>query len=274
MGTVYVIGSTNVDTVLTVERHPNVGETVTARDVRTMPGGKGANQAAAVALAGGSCVFVSRVGDDDNAERYRDHLRARGVDVSAVTTVSGPTGQATIVVDEDGENSIIVVPGANASLSVSDVEALRARMAPGDVVSVQLEVPRDVVRAALRLAREAGAIGIFNPSPFHDDIADLIDLADLIVVNEAEAAQLGIDDDRVVRTLGADGAVWGDARVSAPKVDAVDTAGAGDAFTGTLAASLSRGESHAQALREAVGAASRAVLRPGAQQWAQDEVSG
>ncbi len=271
MGTVFVIGSTNVDTVLTVDRHPDVGETITARGVSTMPGGKGANQAAAVALAGGTCVFVSHVGDDAGGERYREHLRMRGVDVASMTTVPGPTGQATIVVDAAGENSIIVVPGANDTLDVADVDALRGRLGRGDVVSVQLEVPVAVVAAALELARESGATGILNPSPFRADIGELVALADIVVVNEAEAAQLGLDDDRVVRTLGADGAAWGTVRVAAPRVEAVDTAGAGDSFTGTFAALLAGGADRAEALTGAVEAASRAVMQAGAQRWAQDD---
>ncbi len=268
MSSVFVIGSTNVDTVLTVHRHPKVGETLTATGVSVRPGGKGANQAAACALAGGSTVFVTRVGDDPLADRYRRHLVARGVDDSQLGVVPGPTGQASIVVDDRGENTIIVVPGANAALDVSAVTALEDVVQAGDIVSLQLEVPVDVVRAALELARRRGAVGMLNPSPWREDIADLIDLADIVVVNEAEAAQLGLDDDRVVRTLGADGARWGDVRVSAPKIEAVDTTGAGDAFTGTLAASLAQGLDRAAALSAAVTAASEACLEPGAQRWA------
>ena len=269
MSTVFVIGSTNVDIVLTVERHPRVGETINALGVGTVPGGKGANQAAAVALAGGTAVFVSHVGEDDNARRYIDHMAQRGVDVSRMTAVAGPTGTAHIVVDARGENSIIIVPGANATLGVADVEALEGVVQPGDIVSLQLEVPRDVVRAAIALARRAGARSMFNPSPWSDDVADIVAAADIIVVNEAESEQLGLTDDpRVVRTLGSAGAAWGSARAVAPKIEAVDTTGAGDAFTGTLAAFLSRGASDAEALQAAVDAASAACLLPGAQRWA------
>lgn len=273
MSHVFVIGSTNVDIVLGVERHPNVGETLTARGVQTVPGGKGANQAAAVALAGGDCVFVSHVGEDDNARRYIDHLAARGVDVSRMAAVPGPTGTAHIVVDARGENTIIVVPGANATLDVADVEALDGVVGPGDIISLQLEVPRAVVRAAVDLARRSGARSLFNPSPWSEDVADIVADADIIVVNEAESAQLGLTDDpRVVRTLGAAGAAWGDVRVSAPAIEAIDTTGAGDAFTGTLAAHLTRGASDAEALQAAVNAASEACLLPGAQRWVEDGV--
>lgn len=273
MSNVFVIGSTNVDIVLSVERHPQVGETVNALGVKTVPGGKGANQAAAVALAGGDCVFVSHVGDDDNARRYIDHMAQRGVDVSRMAAVAGPTGTAHIVVDKRGENTIIVVPGANATLDVSDVEALEEVVQPGDIVSLQLEVPRDVVRAAIDMARRRGARSLFNPSPWSDDVADIVADADIIVVNEAESEQLGLTDDpRVVRTLGAAGAAWADVRVSAPKIEAVDTTGAGDAFTGTLAAMLSRGVSHEDALQAAVDAASAACLLPGAQRWADEGI--
>ena len=270
MGTVYVIGSTNIDTVLTVERHPEVGETINATGVTVMPGGKGANQAAAAALAGARTVFVTSVGSDDGAERYLEHMRLRGIDTSHVARVDGPTGQATIVVNADGDNSIIVVPGANAALGTDAVAALESIVGEGDLISLQLEVPKDVVRAALQLARRSGARSMFNPSPWQDDIADLVDAADIIVVNEAEAAQLGLDDDRVIRTLGPDGASWGSARATAKPITPVDTAGAGDAFTGTLAANLVAGASRADALQAAVDAATEACLLPGAQRWAQE----
>ncbi|WP_040167107.1 ribokinase [Microbacterium gorillae] len=270
-GTVYVIGSTNIDTVLSVARHPRVGETLTATGIATFPGGKGANQAAAAAQSGARTVFVTRVGDDDGAARYREHLRRRGADLDRVGTAPGPTGQASIVVDAEGQNTIIVVPGANAFLGADAVADLDGVIGPGDVISLQLEVPLEVVRAALELARRSGATSLLNPSPWREDVLDLVAAADIVVVNEEEAAQLGEDDDRVVRTLGADGARWGDVTATAPRIHAVDTTGAGDAFTGSLAAALVLGASHAEALQSAVDAATAACLRPGAQQWAQDE---
>lgn len=268
-GRVYVVGSLNVDTVLRVERHPRVGETVHATDAVTAPGGKGGNQAAAAARAGATTHIVGRIGSDAPGEAYKKHLEALGVDCSLLGVSPGPSGQATVVVDAKADNSIIVLEGANGEVTAADVTALAPLLRAGDVISTQYETPAEVVRLALEAARSAGAFSILNPSPWQDR-PELIALADLVVVNALEAEQLGRDaaDDGLCLTLGEGGARWGDVHVSAPRITPVDTTGAGDAFTGTLAAGIARGDDRRTALTAAVTAASEACLRSNAQQWA------
>ena len=268
-GRVFVVGSLNVDTVLRVKRHPRVGETVHAMDAATAPGGKGGNQAAAAARAGASTHIVGRIGSDAPGEAYTKHLEALGIDCSLLGVSPGPSGQATVVVDSEGENSIIVLEGANGELTVTDVDALATLLRPGDVISTQYESPAEVVRRALEAAKSAGAFSILNPSPWQDH-PDLVALADLVVVNALEAEQLGkgVPADGLCLTLGEGGARWGDVHVSAPHITPVDTTGAGDAFTGTLAAGIAHGDDRQTALTAAVAAASDACLQQNAQQWA------
>lgn len=269
-GRVFVVGSVNVDTVLRLRRHPSIGETVHALDASTAPGGKGGNQAVAARHAGAPTSIVGRIGSDDAGRQYLAHLRGLGIDCSLLQVSPGASGQATVMVNAGGENSIIVLKGANAQVAVADIHALAARVRAGDVVSTQFELPEEVVRAALEVAEEAGAFSILNPSPWLHR-PELVALADLVVVNALEADQLeraGGNLDALCVTLGAGGARWGEVRVSAPRITPVDTTGAGDAFTGTLAAAIARGDDRRTALSAAVVAATAACQHPHAQQWA------
>ena len=255
----------NIDLVTRVVSHPKPGETVFGRGLISRPGGKGANQALAAARLGASSRLVGRIGADGVG--YRQGLVGRGVDCSNVRVVPDePTGHALIAVDDRGENTIIVVPGANALLTPDQlpVDVLRS----ADVLLLQLEVPVATVAFAGRVAADAGVRVMINLSPWAELPHDLLALADPVIVNEHEAGRLPAGVARsVCVTLGGLGARWDDITVTAPDVEVVDTTGAGDAFAGALAAALAAHTEPEVALSLAVDAGSRACGYPGAQNW-------
>jgi len=282
-----VVGSANADLVTVVDRHPSPGETVLGSDLAVHPGGKGANQAVAAARLGARTALLARVGDDAYGRMLLDSLRSAGVDTSPVLTDDAPTGVALITVGPSGDNTIVVSPGANARLAPGDVAAAREVLAGATVVSLQLEVPAETVAAVVRAAAGAGTRVVLNASPPAALPDDVLAACDPLVVNEHEARRLlGGEPLRggpeawaaalrergprgVVVTLGASGALLsasgGTVRVPSPAVDAVDTTGAGDAFTGALAWRLGRGDGLEAAVRFAVRVGAAAVTRPGAQ---------
>lgn len=268
--TVVVVGSINMDLVARTARMPAPGETLLGTSFTTTPGGKGSNQAIAAAKAGADVVFVGAVGDDTFALELRQALVDAEVDARHLREVSGPSGVAAITVDGDGQNSIIVVPGANSRVVDLTAEELDA-ISRADVLLCQLEIPVRTVTAAARHAATGDTVVMLNPSPAQALPDDLLDAVDVLVVNETEEGQLGEDTlarvQHVVTTLGADGARYrgphGDRyRVDAPIVEAVDTTGAGDAFAGALASAWSRGPRDALAFACATGALT--ATRPGA----------
>lgn len=187
MGRVWVVGSLNVDRPWRVPRHPVVGETIGGEQLAPLPGGKGLNQAVAAARMGAEVVLVGCVGDDPDGEWLVGVAAGEGIDVGGVVRSQvAPTGSALIVIDDAGANTVTVAAGANAALTVGEVD-----LAPGDVVVAQLEVPVAAVAAAFRQARSAGATTVLNPSPVGES-GDLLDLADVLVVNQHEAAALGL----------------------------------------------------------------------------------
>lgn len=268
MGRVVVLGSLNIDLVTHVERHPRPGETVLADGgVERYAGGKGGNQALAAAEAGARVVLVGAVGDDEPGAAYLARLRGRGIDVEAVRVVEGqPTGQAWIVVDDDAENSIVVIAGANAH-----VAAELPDLGPGDVLLAQLEVPVPVVARAVRAAHGRGARVVINAAPYAALPHDVAALADPLVVNEHEAMQLADSDvvpTSLLVTFGGAGSSWDGVRHDGTPVageDVVDTTGAGDAFCGALAAALADGADRSEAVARAGEAGAAAVRRRGAQ---------
>ncbi|MGK5498124.1 ribokinase [Streptomyces sp. URMC 125] len=275
-----VVGSANADLVTRVERHPAPGETVLGSDLAVHPGGKGANQAVAAARLGARAALLARVGDDAHGRMLLESLRTAGVDTAPVLTGGAPTGVALIAVGARGDNTIVVSPGANARLTPEDVAAAHGVLAGAAVVSLQMEVPAPVVAAA-------GTRVVLNPSPPGELPDDVLAVCDPLVVNEHEArgllggagaprdpgeqarALLALGPRSVVVTLGASGALHrgpgGTVRVPSPAVEAVDTTGAGDAFTGALAWRLARGDTPEAAVRFAVRVGAAAVTRPGAQ---------
>ncbi|MGW0047174.1 ribokinase [Nocardia cyriacigeorgica] len=264
-----VLGSINMDLVTTTGRRPEPGETVLGSGFAMVPGGKGANQAIAAGRAGGRVEFIGAVGDDVFADELRAVLRQSGVGTARLRTVDGPSGIAAIVVDAAGENSIIVVGGANATLTELSDDDL-AVIAGADILLCQLEIPVQTVAAAARHAQANGTVVVLNPSPARPLPPELWADVDVAVVNSGEFAELGAALDPVphlVVTLGADGARYRgtdgrELRVPGLRVQAVDTTGAGDTFTGSLAVAWQRGP--AEALRWACAAGALATTRLGA----------
>ena len=270
---VAVVGSVNLDLVATTPRLPGPGETVSGTAYAEHAGGKGLNQAIAAARSGASVAMVGAVGDDEAGTRLRSIAEDEGIDVVAIAVVSGtPTGRALISVDTAGENSIVVVPGANALVRSDAIPAAQ-------VVIAQLEIPMRAVIDALRSARAAGAITILNPAPGQPLPDVLIGLCDFIVPNEHELGLIGGVDallDRgvaaVVTTRGGDGVVVAgrddgattEHRQAAFTVTPVDTTGAGDAFCGALAARLAAGDALESAVRYAAAAGALATTIEGA----------
>lgn len=284
-----VLGSANTDYTVVVDRHPQPGETLMGGDVVTGTGGKGANQALAAARAGAMPVFIGAVGADANGRELLERLGSDGVDVSNVAMIVGaPTGVALITVSRDGENTIVVAAGANGRLRIESTIALLDELAaPGAVLLAQLEVPLGVVEAAAAAVDRAGGRVVLNLSPSRRVPDALLALCDPLVVNETEASDLvasPVDGPSaataaaaallercrsVVITLGGDGAVFAARGVSghrpAPRVEVVDTTGAGDAFVGALVAELSAGGDLEKAVERGIAAGASAVQWLGAQ---------
>ncbi|RWE66395.1 ribokinase [Mesorhizobium sp.] len=283
---IIVIGSINLDLIANVDRLPAPGETVRGSGFTTAPGGKGANQAVAAARAGAKVHMVGAVGKDNFAAEALALLREGKIDLSGVGETFASTGTALIMVADDGENVIAVVPGANDSVVTGDLS--KAFIKKGDVVLLQQEIPLQTVDAALDAARAAGAVTVLNTAPFRGEAAALLGKADYVVANETEFDLYGealslSGRDRparmrdyagktgrtIVVTLGGDGVLAATPAdllmLPALKITPVDTVGAGDTFCGYFAAGLSSGLPLDQALTRAAAAGSLACLKPGAQ---------
>ncbi|WP_192830938.1 ribokinase [Mycobacterium sp. UM_Kg27] len=262
---VCVVGSVNADTVFAVAALPAAGETVLATARSTHPGGKGANQAVAAARAGARVQFVGAVGDDDAGLLQRRHLQSNGVGTAGLMTAPGPSGSAVIMVDPSGENTIVVDPGANGAWALTSSQ--RDLIADCDVLLMQLEIPTPVAAAAAGLAHANGATVILNVSPPAADVAGLLDLVDVAVVNESESARFRHQVPHRVVTLGSRGArysgVDGTVEVPSPVVDAADTSGAGDVFAGVLATVWAGGVERALQYACAAGALATLVVGAG-----------
>jgi ribokinase len=285
LGGVFVVGSINQDFLLRLERRPEPGETVTDAALTLLPGGKGANQAVAAARLGADVAMLGRVGEDAFGTAIVENLRVNGVDTEHVRPVPGAsTGSAFVTVTPDGENAIVVSPGANRSFGRKEVEAARGTLREARVLVAQLEVPVEAVEAAASIVAEAGGRFLLNLAPARKVPAALLRRCDPLVVNRHEAAfllgeetapesaarrLLDLGPRSAVVTLGADGAVLAEGghirRFPAPEVEAVDTTGAGDAFVGALAARLAEGDALKDAVPYAVKAGALAVAREGAQ---------
>ena len=285
---IVVVGSLNMDLVLRVPHAPDAGETLLGRSIASLPGGKGANQAVGCARQGARVRMVGCVGTDAHGQALRHALEQDGIDTAGLQTVgTAPTGTALVMVEDDGQNRIVVVPGANDCLRL-DAAALARQLEGAAFLVTQFETPPDQVALAIGAAHRAGCKVLLNPSPVQPLADALWPQIDTLVVNEVEANDLsGLPTDdlrqvaaaaqalrargvaRVVVTLGARGAVAADAAGArhhpAPVVKAVDTTAAGDTFLGALAAALGEGQPLDDAVRLGIRAAAICITRPGAQ---------
>ena len=287
MGRVFVAGSINMDVVATAERHPRLGETVTGDAVLYFPGGKGANQAVAAARLGAPTALIGRLGKDAFGDELKAFLAAERIDLSFVQETSkAHTGTALITI-ANADNTIVVVPGANALVSAADVAA--PVLTRGDIAVSQFEIPLHTISAFFERARAAGATTILNPAPAIEAKRELLDLVDILILNETELgllAKTGLHDTdypahvieaarslqtkgkTICVTMGKRGAlalvVGSPLIIPGHDVKAIDTTGAGDCFVGAVAAQLAAGTSIADALHYANAAASICVQRMGA----------
>jgi len=288
MGRVFVAGSINMDVVAMADRHPRIGETVAGTAVLYFPGGKGANQAVAAAKLGAATTLIGRLGKDAFGDELKAFLAAQRVDLTFVQdTAEAHTGTAIITV-ANADNTIVVVPGANALVSAADVEA--PVLAKGDIAVSQFEIPLTAISAFFKRARAAGATTILNPAPAIEFSRELVDLVDILILNETElgfltktelrdtddyprfieaARSLQINKDKIICvTLGKRGIVAlidGQPHTDLGRaVKAIDTTGAGDCFVGAVAALLADGQPVRSAFGYANIAASICVQRMGA----------
>ncbi|GLZ57830.1 ribokinase [Micromonospora sp. NBRC 107095] len=276
---VAVVGSANMDLVAMAPALPRPGETMLGTDFVMVPGGKGANQAVAAVRAGASCAFLGAIGSDAFGVTLRARITAAGVDTSHLRVVYGASGVALVMVNAQGENAIVVTPGANdALLGLTEEELATVRAA--DVLVAQLEIPVQTVTAAAVAARDAGTTVILNAAPARDLPPELLAAVDLLVVNEGEAQALagrGREEPRAlldltpraVLTLGGAGAWYVDrdgteVHVPAVPVDVVDSTAAGDAFTAALAVGWGEGRHVVDAVRWASAAGAACVRKLGA----------
>ncbi|MCX5313691.1 ribokinase [Streptomyces sp. NBC_00154] len=281
MTAIAVLGSTNMDLVAYVARAPERGETVTGREFRTIPGGKGANQAIAAARAGADVLMIGAVGDDAYGAQLRAELEHAGVETDLLHTAEGPSGTAHIVVDDTGGNAIVVIPGANGTVHTLGPGEMAA-IAEADLLLLQLELPLSAVVEGARMAHAQGVRTILTPSPVQPLPDELFDTVDLLIPNEHEAAALSGKTEphaaaeillrrvpEVVITLGSKGCLYAarggeTVHFPAPEVTAVDTTGAGDTFVGALAVALGEGRAVPEALAWASTAAALCVQKAGA----------
>ena len=279
MKKIAVIGSINMDLTAAAERHPEKGETVSGRDLQYLPGGKGANQAVAAARLGGDVSFFGCVGDDVFAERLLENLKTNGVDTGNIRRVTGESSGIAMITVAEGDNTIVVVPGANGAVTPDYLESVRDAILASDILLLQNEIPPEAVLHAIDIGSKAGKVILYNPAPFAPLSPDVMEKISYLTPNEHEAALLFPGEElprllqrfggKLIVTLGEDGAAaWSDGkmiRIPPRPAKVVDTTGAGDTFCGAFAYALANDFPMERALRFANAAASLATEGYGAQ---------
>jgi ribokinase len=288
MKMILVIGSSNTDLITSVERFPNAGETISGKSFMQAMGGKGANQAVAARRLGGDVMFVTCLGDDANGRNTLSYFKNEGLDVSKALIVDyAPTGTAVILVNDEGENCIVVTPGANHELLPSYIEELANDISKASIIVLQMEIPFATVKKVIETAAKHRTPVLLNVAPAHEIDIELVKMIDILVVNETEIERVsgqsianigeeGVIDQlismgahTVILTLGRKGCIVKNSEftkhIPAFEVEAKDTTAAGDTFCGALVASLSKGSSMTDAVRFATAASAICVTRMGAQ---------
>jgi ribokinase len=284
-GEILVIGAANTDLTAYVDRIPEGGETIHGTNFTTGFGGKGANQAVAAKRAGANVTLIAGLGADIFGENTKTHLEAEGIDTSGIFYGKEPSGVAHIWVDADGENRIIIIPGANLELTTEFISTAVLKISNLSIVIAQCELPQEFAIAAFKSAKAKNAITILNPAPAVKLSPELIELSDWIIPNQIEFLSLANEvstgdlvekiknfypGKNLLVTLGAAGAIMrtndGEIiEISAPKTEVIDTTGAGDGFVGAFAAALNSGSDLRTSLEFAIKFASNSVSKKGAQ---------
>ena len=279
MKKIAVIGSINMDLTAATERHPKKGETVSGENLQYLPGGKGANQAVAAARLGGDVSFFGCVGDDVFADRLLAHLSENGVDTSGVRRVTGVSSGIAMITVAEGDNTIVVVPGANGAVTPGYLDEVKDGILAADILLLQNEIPTEAVLHAIDIGSKAGKVILYNPAPFAPLSPDVMEKISYLTPNEHEAALLFPGEKlprllqcfggKLIVTMGEDGAAsWADGkmvRIPPRPAKVVDTTGAGDTFCGAFAYALANDFPMERALRFANAAASLSTEGYGAQ---------
>lgn len=288
MKNICVIGSLNMDLVVNVLEMPKKGQTLIGSNFKEVPGGKGANQAVAMARLGGNVTMIGKVGKDSFGDTLINALKNDNIDTNYIKKVEGPTGVAMITVDKNAENSIVVAPGANFKVDTNDIDENISAIENSDIVVVQLETPLETINYALKKAKELNKYTILNPAPAVKLEDEIIENVDLLTPNETEleilsgvtinneddilkAAKIMIDKGvkELIVTLGSKGSLYINNEKSmfkkSYKVDAVDTTAAGDSYTGALSVAFSKDESIEEAMDFASKVGALCVMKEGAQ---------
>ncbi|MDB8800852.1 MULTISPECIES: ribokinase [unclassified Romboutsia] len=288
MKNICVIGSLNMDLVVNVEKMPKAGQTLLGSNFKEVPGGKGANQAVAMARLNGNVTMIGKVGNDSFGETLVNSLKKDNVNTDYIQVEKGPSGVALITVDKNAQNSIVVAPGANYKLTKEDIDKNIDAIKNSDIVVVQLETPLETIKYALKKAKELGKYTILNPAPavvLEDEIIENVDLltpneTELEIISQKsisneddinECAQIMINKGvkELIVTLGSKGSLYINKETSmfkkAYKVEAIDTTAAGDSYTGALAVAISIGKDMEYAMDFASKVGALSVMKEGAQ---------
>ncbi|MDB8791323.1 ribokinase [Romboutsia sp. 1001216sp1] len=288
MKNICVIGSLNMDLVVNVEKMPKAGQTLLGSNFKEVPGGKGANQAVAMARLNGNVTMIGKVGNDSFGETLVNSLKKDNVNTDYIQVEKGPSGVALITVDKNAQNSIVVAPGANYKLTKEDIDKNIDAIKNSDIVVVQLETPLETIKYALKKAKELGKYTILNPAPAVVLEDEIIENVDLLTPNETEleiisGKSISNEDDinecaqiminkgvkELIVTLGSKGSLYINKETSmfkkAYKVEAIDTTAAGDSYTGALAVAISIGKDMEYAMDFASKVGALSVMKEGAQ---------